>query len=283
MKREEGFLKTSGGKVWYEIVGDSVKTPLLVIHGGPGYPHDYLEPLSDLANSRKVIFYDQLDCGNSQRVKNKSLWTLEYFTEELEQLTKELGLKQYHILGHSWGSGLGLAFALKKPKGLSGLILADPYISTPLWEKDAMKLLGKFSKKMRETLLKNDAESEGYKNAWRQFYYKHVFMMKELPVHVLKSEHKMNVELYNYMWGPAEFKPTGTLIDFDLAGRLHEIKIPVLLLCGRFDEATPATVEYFKNQIPNAKMEVFEKSAHFPHWTERKEYIETVRSFLNSL
>lgn len=281
-KKVEGFIQTRGGKVWYEIVGNKKSTPLLVIHGGPGYPHDYLESLEDLANERQVIFYDQLGCGNSEWVDNKSLWNAEYFFEEIEKVVKALNLENYHILGQSWGAGIAAGFALTKPKGLKSLIFADPFLSTPIWIKDALQLLKDFPKSLQDGL-KKSADSKEYKKATQEFYKRYVYRMDQFPVGVFKSEHKMNADLYKYMWGPEEFKPTGTLRDFDLTDRLSEIKVPVLLLCGRFDETTPESTEYFKSKMPNAKMKVFEKSAHMPHWTERKEYMKTVRNFLKSI
>lgn len=283
MKREEGFIHLKQGKVWYEIVGDKERTPLITVHGGPGVPHDYLLPLEDLTDERPIIFYDQLGCGNSQRTKNKSTWTVEYFVLELQKVIKDLKLKEYHMLGQSWGAGLAVAFALKKPKGLKSLILADPYLSTPFWEKDAERLIKELPKGVQKALKEGKNETKEYKEAAKQFYSKYVWGMKERPVASLKAQHKISLEIYNYMWGPEEFKAIGSLENFDMLPRLHEIEVQVLLICGRFDEATPESCEYFKNQFPNAKLKVFENSAHMPHWSERKEYINTVRKFLNSI
>jgi proline iminopeptidase len=281
MKREEEFIRTRGGLVWYEFVGDKKKTPLIIIHGGPGYPHDSLKPLEDLADEIPVIFYDQLGCGNSQKVDDKSFWTAKYFVEELETLIKKLKLKNYHILGHSWGAALGALLALKQPKGLKSLILADPYLSTPIWEKDAKRLLSKFSSE-KQKILKNP-KSKKYGEVSNEFYYKHVYRMRSRPTAALKASFKMNYELYNYMWGPEEFKPTGTLKNFDLSNRLHKIKVSTLLYAGRYDEATPEAIEYFANLMPNVKTKVFEKSAHKPQFVERKEVIKTIKSFLKNL
>ena len=81
--------------------------------------------------------------------------------------------------------------------------------------------------------------------------------------------HNANNDLYNYMWGPNEFTATGTLKNFDLSDRLPEITHPTLLLCGRFDTATPESTARFQSLLPNSEMVVFENSAHFPIWTEQ--------------
>jgi proline iminopeptidase len=278
---KEGFIETRGGKVWYGIAGQGNEIPLIVVHGGPGYPHDSLEPLVGLSNERKVIFYDQLGCGNSQKVNDKSLWTLEYYLSELEEVVKHLRLNQFHLIGNSWGAALAAAYCTHNPKGVKSLILADPYLSTSIWEKDAKKLLSKFPKSFQQALT-GDPQTKEYKEALEEFYFKHLYGQRNLSVQTLKAEFKMNLEQYNYMWGPQEFDASGTLKNFDLSGDLHKIKVPTLLICGRSDEATPESTEYFKNLIPNSQMKVFEKSAHMPHWTERKEYMKTIRKFLKS-
>ena len=105
--------------------------------------------------------------------------------------------------------------------------------------------------------------------------------MKKKPLASIKASNKMNRDLYGYMWGPTEFAATGTLKSLDLIPRLKEIATPVLLLCGRFDEATPQALEVYKSKLPNSKIKVFEKSAHMPQWTQRIEYIASIRKFLN--
>src|SRR5262249_10200477 len=113
----EGKVAVEGGNVWYRIVGaDKPGVPLLILHGGPGIPHDYLEPLDALANERPVVFYDQLGCGNSDRPKDKSLWTIEQFVDELAKVRAALKLDRVHILGHSWGTILAVEYMLKQKR-----------------------------------------------------------------------------------------------------------------------------------------------------------------------
>ena len=139
-KKTEGFVPVKGGKIWYKKVGEGKGIPLIVVNGGPGAAHDYMEPIEDLAKNRPVIFYDQLGCGNSDWPTNKSLWTVNRFTSEIDALTKKLKLKRYHLLGHSWGPVIAVSHALKRPKGLVSLILSDTYLSTSRWQKDSDRL-----------------------------------------------------------------------------------------------------------------------------------------------
>lgn len=283
MNKTEGFVSVKKGNVWYQIMGDLKSDPLIVLHGGPGFPHDYLEPLEDLATDRQVVFYDQLGCGNSDKTTNPAFWTVENFVQELHQIIETLKLEKYHILGHSWGSALAVAFALTKPKGLVSLIFSDPYISTPVWEKETRRLLKLLPDNLQKALLEGNRESEDYKQGSKEFYYRFVWRMDSYPGSCQRSFQKKNSDLYNYMWGPEEFQATGSLTNFDPSSELSEIKLPVLLLCGRHDEATPEACMYFKSKLTDAELVIFEDSAHFPFWNERQKYIKTVQSFLNSL
>ena len=100
----EGFIDVEGGRVWYKIVGTGNEVPLLLLHGGPGAPSYYLNPLEKVSVDRPVIFYDQLGAGRSDRPTDESLWRMDRFIGELVSVREALGLKEVHILGHSWGS-----------------------------------------------------------------------------------------------------------------------------------------------------------------------------------
>ena len=123
---EEGYVQVPGGRVWYRIEGSGTAMPLLVLHGGPGATHHYLKPLGALADERPVIFYDQLGSGRSDRPTDTTLWRVERFVEELAQVREALGLREIHLLGHSWGTMLAVDYLLTKPEGVRSVILASP-------------------------------------------------------------------------------------------------------------------------------------------------------------
>jgi|SRR3989344_3705744 len=281
MKSVEGYVQVQGRKVWYKRVGER-GIPLIVIHGGPGYPHDYLEPLEDLASERPVVFYDQLGCGHSEWSANRSLWSVDYFVSELQNIITNLDIDTYYLLGQSWGATIAASFALPQPKGLKGIVLANPYLSTPRWEKDAAKLIKQLPWRDRWALWRRDVDSHAFKEATRHYYGRFVYGMDQLPEACSRSAAKMNADIYQYMWGPTEFIVTGTLKGLDLTNQLSNIQMPTLFLCGRHDEATPEACAYFASLMPNAKLEILENSAHHTHWTDRATYMETVRAFLNS-
>ena len=120
---KEGFIQVTGGRVWYRVVGNKRATPLLVLHGGPGFPSYYLKPLARLADERSVIFYDQLGAGHSDRPNDTTLWQIPRFVKELQTVRDTLGLGEIYIFGHSWGASLAVDYMLTNPKGVKGLIL----------------------------------------------------------------------------------------------------------------------------------------------------------------
>src|SRR6185295_11111472 len=125
----EGRIEVPGGRIWYRIVGSGTKTPLLVLHGGPGMSSAYLSPLAALADERPVIFYDQLGAGRSDRPTDSTLWTVDRFVQEIPRIRQALGLREVHLYGHSWGTILAVEYLLTQPQGVRSVILSSPAIS----------------------------------------------------------------------------------------------------------------------------------------------------------
>jgi proline iminopeptidase len=282
---EEGYAAVTGGKIWYRVVGRGNRTPLLVIHGGPGYAHNYLRPLEELANTRPVIFYDQLGSGRSDWPEDTRLWRVERFREELEHLRKAVGVEQMHLLGHSWGSLLAVEYYLACPNFVQSMILASPCLSTTHWIADASELIKQLPEQTRNAIefhqSNGTTNSEEYTAAAREYERRFLLRLEPTPAPVLESKANTNDLIYSTMWGPSEFHITGTLQGYDCTTRLPELACPVLLTCGEYDEATPSTTHWYSSLIPNAKVIVFEKSAHMSHLEETDAYLKAVQQFLN--
>ena len=286
----EGFIPFRGYRTWYRIVGNGEepgKLPLLVLHGGPGASHDYLEPLEAMANTgRRVIFYDQLGGGNSDHPHNPSMWTVELFVEELGAVRKALALDHLHILGQSWGGMLGMEYALTQPSGLASLTIADSPASLVQWVSEANRLRAQLPPEVQQTLLHHEqngtTDSKEYVDAMLVFYRRHVCRLDSWPNCVTRTFEKLAQypEVYNTMNGPSEFHVIGTLKTWDITNRLHEIKVPTLLLSGRYDEATPIIVETIQRSIPGSEWIIFENSSHMPHVEETELYLQVLDRFL---
>lgn len=283
----QGYVKVPGGRVWYRIHGYGEETPLLVLHGGPGYPHDYLEPLKELAATRPVVFYDQLGCGRSERPDDPSLWNLERFVLELDAVRKELELNRVHLFGHSWGSMLAIDYALTWPGGIESLILASPCVDIPRWISDAASLKAKLPSDVQKTLAKCEAEgafyAPEYLAATEVFYRNFVCRLDPKPESVRRSDNGAGAEVYTTMWGPNEFTLTGNLKDYDRSDRLSDLVLPVLYTCGEYDEARPETTTTYYRQSPNAAIAVFRHSSHMPHQEESSAYLSVLDQFLKAV
>lgn len=288
MSMKEGFVEVTGGKVWYQIHDIGAKnTPVIILHGGPGSSHYSLQGLRILAEDRPVIFYDQLGCGKSDRPTDTSLWTIDRFVEELEQLKDALGLEEFHILGHSWGTTLAAAYYIAKPSGVKSILFSSPCLSAPQWAQDQEVNRQKLPQEVQDILKVHEkngtTDSEEYKEATEIFNKHFVCRLDPYPEFLKEGKKYKNPEVYNIMWGPSEFHVTGNLKDFDCTSHLKDFNIPTLYTCGRYDEATPNSTEYFSSLTPGSKFLVFEQSAHMPYLEEQEEYVSVVSSFLKSV
>ncbi|UCZ51925.1 proline iminopeptidase-family hydrolase [Bacillus shivajii] len=282
----EGFINVTGGKVWYQQhVQEHSKnnTPILILHGGPGSSHYSMQGLSILSKDRPVIFYDQLGCGHSDRPDEKSLWTLDRFVEELALVREALSLGEVHLLGHSWGTTLAAAYALTKPKGVKSIIFSSPCLSAPLWAEDQDRNRKELPQDVQDTLKKCEengtTNSEEYKKATAEFNKRFVCRLDPKPQILIDGAKYKGRDSYETMWGPSEFHVTGNLKSFDCTNQLNELTIPTLYTCGRFDEATPKTTEYYHRLTPNSQFHVFENSAHIPYLEEEEEYVRIMKDF----
>ena len=287
---KEGFVPFRGYRTWYRIVGDCEKpgkSPLLCLHGGPGFVWDSFEPLEAMAASgRRVIFYDQLGSGNSDEPHNPSIYTVDLYVEEVAVVRRAIGLDRVHILGHSWGGMLAMEYALTQPTGLASLILADTGASVPQWEAEMRRLVAELPPDVQQTILKHEAagttDSSEYQEACRAYSRRHLGgRIDPRPDCLERIAGKPGDEVYHTMWGPSEWCVTGPLKDWDIVSRLGEIRVPTLVIGGRFDEATPAVTQTVHRGIPASEWVIFEKSGHFPHLEETESYLQVLDQFLN--
>jgi len=286
--QDEGFVDVTGGKVWYQIYHKEAEgTPVLVLHGGPGSSSFSLQVLKDLGTDRPVILYDQLGCGRSDWPDDHSLWSIGRFVKELGQIRDALGLDKVHILGHSWGTTLAAAYCLTKPVGVKSVIFSSPCLSAPIWEKDQKRNLTKLPLEVQEVIKRceenGSTDSKEFQDAIDVFSKKFVNRMDPKPEWLKEGAKYRNSEVYNIMWGPSEFTVLGNLKKFDCTDQLKELNFPTLFTCGRFDEATPETTEYFSRLTPGSAFHVFENSAHMAYLEEREEYMRVMRDFLKAV
>jgi proline-specific peptidase len=285
----EGRVPVPGGEVWFKIVGSGDAIPLLILRGGPGAGHDYLEPLEALQSDRPVVFYDQLGCGRSDKPDDVSLWRIERFVEEVAAVRRALGLDRVHLLGQSWGGWLALEYMMGKPSGVVSLILASTSASVPQYAHEIARLKATLPEEAQKTIQRYEAlgdfHNPEFEAAMMEFYNRHLCRLDPWPDPLLRSLNNLMGDPVAYasyltIQGPTEFTITGNLMDWDRVGRLGEIRVPALLTFGSYDEFTPACAESLHRGIRNSEIQFFERSAHVAHLEEPEEYLRVVRDFL---
>jgi L-proline amide hydrolase len=290
---QEGMAPFGSYRTWYRVTGDlsARKAPLVVLHGGPGCTHDYVDAFKGLAaRGRAVVHYDQLGNGRSTHLRDKgaNFWTPRLFLDELENLLRHLKIDgRYHVLGQSWGGMLAAEHAVTQPKGLRALVIANSPASMELWVREANRLRDELPPQVQATLLKHEkagtTDHSEYKDAVRVFYDRHVCRVTPWPEEVARTFKAIDEDptVYMTMNGPSEFHVIGNLKTWSIIDRLDRIRVPTLLISGRYDEATPAVVQPFADRIKDVRWEVFENSSHMPHVEETERCLKVVGDFLD--
>ncbi len=278
-------------ETWYRVTGDleGGQVPLVVLHGGPGAAHNYLLEIAGLASTgRPVIHYDQLGCGNSTHLRDRGaeFWTVELFLEELTNLLDKLDVGPHHLLGQSWGGMLGAEYAVTRPSGLRSLVISNSPASMDLWVTEANRLRQDLPSDVRNALDYHEAngttDDPAYLAATQVFYDRHVCRVVPNPPEVVATMTQLNEDptVYHTMNGPNEFYCIGSLRTWSIIERLGSIVAPTLLISGRHDEATPATVQPFFDRVADVRWTVFEDSSHMPFVEEPERYLDVVGAFL---
>lgn len=282
-------------RTWYRVTGelDAGNPPLVVMHGGPGSTHDYLLSLTELAGQGwPVIHYDQLGNGASTHLpgRDADFWTVDLFLRELDNLLEHLGVADDYILfGQSWGGMLAAEHAVRQPAGLRGMVIANSPASMPLWRAEALRLRAGLPEALQEALNRHEAtgafDDPEYQHAMYAYYQRHVCRADPIPPEVMRTLMALGSDptVYGTMNGPNDFTVIGTLRDWSVVDRLHAVEVPTLLISGRHDEATPATVQPFYDEIPDVSWEILENSSHMPHVEEPERFTEVMTEYLGSL
>jgi proline-specific peptidase len=286
VQTDEGYIEVPGGRVWYRSVGEG-GIPLLCLHGGPGFTHNYLEPLEALADRRQVILYDQLGCGRSDQPDDTSLWTVDRFVEEVAQVRAALGLDRLHLFGSSWGGMLAMQYVLDRRPELDSLILCGSPASMIRWVTDCDELLSAQPPEVLQVIRQHEEAGftacPEYQAAILGFYREHVCRLSPWPASLERSFAEAGYDVYNTMNGPSEFTVTGTLKTWDVMDRLGEIGTPALLVGGRYDECRPAHLAEMHRRIAGSELVIIEDASHLCFAEQPEEFTALVSSFLDRI
>ena len=274
-----------GHKVWTKKIG-SGQVKVLLLHGGPGFSHDYFECFEDFLTPAGIEFYyyDQLGCGNSDHPNDDRLWTVPRYLEEVEMVRKGLGLDNFVLYGHSWGGMLGIEYALKYGQHLSRLVISDMTASIPDYVRHVNAIRAELSAADRATLAKYEAikkyDDPAYLAVMDKVYHAHVLRLKDWPEPVPRALGKANQHIYNLMQGPNEFAITGTFRNWDRWADLPRIKTPTLVMGAKYDEMDPEQVRREGRLIRGARTWISDKGSHLCMWDDQAAYFAALVPFL---
>ncbi len=285
MRAVEGRIPFHGFHTWYRDLGPEAGIPLVCLHGGPGSTHYYFQPLEQLAEEgRRLVVYDQLGCGNSDRPDDPDLWTVELFVDELRTVREALGLDRIHLLGTSWGSMLAIEYALTRPAGLVSLVLNSPPTASETWMAEARRLRDELPEDVRRTLAEHEAagttDHPDYEAAEEVFWRKHILLVDPPPDFVVRGRAERGKQVYESLWGVSEWNANGKLRNWDVRDRLSEIAVPTLVTSGKYDECTPKLAEDAQRLIPGAERVLFEESSHSAYVEEPERFRAVLTDFL---
>ncbi len=286
----EDMVPVPGGRAYVRVNGDlgGARPPIVLIHGGPGSSHWAFLNATAMAGERAVILYDQLDSGRSDHPGDPRNWQVPRFLDELEAIRAFLGVKRWHVLGGSWGGTVALEYGARRPAALASLVLQSPLVSTELWLRDAAKLKHAMPPAVRALLDRCDtpgaAPQADCDAATDAFYRRHVHLTDPPPAiaaYKAAMPRSFSADIYNHMWGRAEFTATGTLKDYDgrpLLKRLDGKR--TLFVAGQHDEAIPATVAGFARAVPGAMFREVPDAAHMVMGDNPAGYLAVLRPWL---
>lgn len=293
MEIKEGYIPFLEYKTYYRIVNPKgKKTPLLMLHGGPGSTHNSFELFDSLANmdDRPIIMYDQLGCGKSKIEEgHKELWNSHTWILELENLRKYLKLDKIHLFGHSFGGMLEIIYLCDyKPKGIKTVTLSSTLSSVKLWEEETHRLIRHLDLNTQAIIQnmekKKDYESKEALAAMEEYYHRFIFgpFVEGIDPECLTRVKPSAKESYIEAWGKSEFSPSGTLKNYEYTDRLKEIKCPVLIQSGQEDESTPFQNKVMYDSITSIKhWNLYKRSRHMTYYDEHDLYITDLMKFLN--
>ena len=261
---------------------------VFLLSGGPGLPCRYLvEPHLRLVEAGyRVVSYDQLGTGQSDRPKDESLWHVARFAQEVETVRSALGLDRFHLIGHSWGGWLGMEYAVTFPGVLASFVITNSAADIPHLVSELDRLRAALGIETLRMMQRREAEwsidHEEYKAAITLLNYRHVCRLDHWPGPLADSVADWNMDPYMAVQGPNEFLYIGNLKDWNRLEAMGGFDAPCLIVAGAHDEMTPSCALRMHGAIPNSEVAIFPNSSHTPFYEEPEPYFERLERFLRS-
>jgi proline iminopeptidase len=284
-------------RVWVKRVGNNPGLRLLLLHGGPGATHEYLEACDSYLPGAGVeyYYYDQLGSGFSDQPAEPSLWEASRFADEVEQVRVALGLdrESFVLYGHSWGGILAIEYALRYQQHLRGLVISNMMSSVPDYNAYAERVLMPRMDQAALAQIKS-LEAGGQTDDPRymqllteQHYVQHVLRWPaaDWPDPVQRAFAHINPAIYVPMQGPSELgiSTDAALACWDRSEELSSIKVPALVIGARYDTMDPAHMQMMAGRLPRGRYLYCPDGSHLAMYDDQQTYFAGLVDFLTSL
>ena len=282
-------------KVWTKRVGNNPRIKVLLLHGGPGMTHEYWEAVDSYFPGAEIeyYYYDQLGSYYSDQPKDSSLWNIDRFVEEVEQVRVALGLDStnFYILGNSWGGLLGMEYALKYQQHMKGLIISNMMASIPAYNEYAEKVLmpamdPKVLAEVKALEARKDYANPRYMELLIPSHYEqHLIRMPaaEWPDPVNRAFKHVNTDIYIPMQGPSELGASGKIEKWDRVADLPTITVPTLSIGAEYDTMDPKHMEMIAKTVKNGRYLHCPKGSHLALYDDQETWMTGVIAFLKDV
>jgi proline iminopeptidase len=282
-------------RVWTKRVGNNPTMKVLLLHGGPAVTHEYFEAFDSYfpAANIEYYYYDQLGSYYSDQPNDPSLWEIDRFVEEVEQVRIALGLdsENFYLFGHSWGGILGIEYALKYQQNLKGLIISNMMASIPLYNKYAQDILMPAMDPAVLTEILRYEDRKDYENPrymellLEHHYAEHILRMplEFWPEPVNRAFEHMNPAIYIPMQGPSELGASGKLEFWDRTEDLDRIAVPTLTIGGAHDTMDPAHIEWMSTQVQRGQYLYCPNGSHMSLYDDQETFFAGLIDFVKDV
>ena len=279
-------------KVWTKRTGNNPTIKVLLLHGGPGMTHEYLEGLDSFFPGAGIeyYFYDQLGSYYSEQPNEPDLWEIPRFVEEVEQVRNALKLDRsnFYLFGQSWGGVLAIEYALKYQQNLKGLIISNMMASIPAYNIYAEKVLmpqmdQKALAEIKSIEAKGDFQNPRYMELLLPNHYVHHLLrmpVDKWPDGVNRAFKHVNNNVYIPMQGPSELGASGKLLNWDRTADLPKIKVPTLVIGAEYDTMDPKHMKWMASAFPKGRYLYCPQGSHLALYDDQKVYTTGLLKFI---
>jgi proline iminopeptidase len=290
-------VDTSKGpfRVWTKRIGNNPSVKVLLLHGGPGVTHEYLEAFDSYfpAAGFEYYYYDQLGSFYSDQPDEPELWNLPRFVEEVEQVRQALGLdrENFFLYGQSWGGALAIEYALRYQEHLAGLIVSNMMASIPAYNRYAQNvLMPRMDQAALEEIKRLEAagefESPRYMELLIPHHYVHHVLRRpydEWPDPVNRTFKHINPAIYIPLQGPSELGASGKLLHWDRTNDLAKITVPTLVIGARHDTMDPDHLAWMAEALANGRYLLCPDGSHLALYDDQQVYFEGLIQFIRDV